>query len=226
MASLFHTHDVVMAGVDIHAIDDPAVPVSPCAVGKPFDLIPDNGKYAASVTGHGFALVQVGFKGEVVPHATLPVTGPGVVKLALAVMNGTTQCELGVASVSAEGTALACSIDEFFGVNLNCNSAPGGISGKLPTGITFSYYPIMTQPTVQDWAAAGRTMLVDSLWSTIVDQFLRAVVPGEGIEKTVLEKFVKKFIMSDHQKQFQEVTKRVDRWLDSQVEGYVDTALV
>ena len=84
----------------------------------------------------------------------------------------------------------------------------------------------MTQPTMQDWAAAGRTMLVDSLWSTIVDQFLRAVVPGEGIEKTVLEKFVKKFIMSDHQKQFQEVTKRVDRWLDSQVEGYVDTALV
>ena len=222
MASLFHTHDVVMAGVDIHAIDGPL----PCAVGKPFDLPPDNFKYTMSVTGHGFPLVQRDFKGEVVPHLTLPLTPEGVVRLALANLSGTTQCALAVESVSAEGAPLACSIEDLIGLNLNCQSIDGGISAKLPTGVTFSYYPLMTEPTVGDWLAAARTMLVESLWSTVVDQVLRKAMPGNGIETTVLQKLIKKFFAGELQARLRQVSKVMDHWVDSKLEGYVDTALV
>ena len=200
MASRFHTDNVAMIGVDIHDCDGAP---SPFAVGKAFNWPGTNGKIAPTVTGYAHPLVQETFKMYVVPHVPLipPQTGKGAADVAWANAEGSSMCILGVSSVTSGGLPLACSRDEAWGLNLNCQSA-GGISAKGPTGVTSSYYPLLTNPTDADLMRMMLRGFYEAAFGAGAKGF------SKQLTKSVpLQKYVKNF-------GFDDAKKRLDQEFD------------
>jgi len=91
-------------------------------------------------------------------------------------------CVFGVASVTSGGEALACSIDEAWGTNANCWSL-GPLSVKVPTGITFSHYPLHTNPTDADIGRAYVSMAIETFFSTVFKAASKQMSSTEWVQK-------------------------------------------
>jgi len=191
MIARFHTLHVPMAGIDVHQIEKAP---KPCIVACPFDWdFNNNDKFSKTVTGHTYRMVQREYSLGLVPHATEVGTYAGAAELAAVVLTSSSKAAMGIASVSSERRALATSMLDHAGLNLNCQN-PNSQSIKLPTGVTISEFPLFTNPTDDDWV----DFVITWGWDTAFSWALGRAVPRGKIPEPY-RATIKKFV-SDHLK--------------------------
>lgn len=194
MKARFHTLHVPMAGIDVHEIEENAPPpvyvakvTKPCAVACPFEWHSNSDQYSKTVTGHTHPMVQREYSLGFVPHLTTVATPLGAASLAATIVTSSSKAALGVASVSSEGRPLATSMSGNAGLNLNCQD-PGGQSILLPSGFTISEYPLLTNPTDDDWVDFVITWGWDTAFGWALGHAVGDKIPPE--QRAVIKKFI------------------------------------
>ncbi|NUP06864.1 MAG: hypothetical protein HOW73_12500 [Polyangiaceae bacterium] len=216
----FQTMKVEMAGMDMHRIGGGNRPHS---VLCPFDWHSNNGKFAKTVTGHTYAMVQRGYQMGFVPHVTIAKPSE-LPELGATIVSSSSKSALGVATVSAEGTPLACSVSENgMGVNLNCQSVSGN-SVKAPTGFTEAEFPILTRYQWSDLYDALLTTLWDTAFGWGSGQTVDRLGKGKSPQqRSIIKKFISEKVKPIIEKGIKRLGHATDRGPTSS--DFFDTVL-